>query len=175
MKKKSFSDLDKDKLHEILRLCTEKGYSEVMEESEQQRSELIEDKLSEPLSKNDLGKSLISKYLDSLCDISGLMESVSLRALLFNPDTNISILHKIRKQGKNLLRQSKSPVQKDVATVLYYAAIASALFFHNEKISKLSRDKLIHTLSVLSQANWLPSDLSILFQNAQLRCQKLER
>ena len=175
MKKKSFSDLDKDILHNILKLCVENGSSEPEAEPDLRRSEMLEDLLAESLSNISHNQSLISKHLDSFCDISGLTESVSLRALLFCSDTDISILQKIRKQGKTLLHQAKTPEMQDVATTLYYAAIASALVFHNEKISKLSKDKIWQTLSILSEATWQPSDLVKLFKRAQKYCNTLEK
>jgi len=174
MKKKSFSDLDKEILHNILKVCVEEGDSGPEAGPDLRRSELLEDLLAESLPNSSQDKPLISKHLDSICDISGLTEGVSLRALLLHPETDISILHKIRKQGKILLRRAKSPEMRDVATTLYYAAIASALVFHNEKISKLSKDKLRQTLSALSQATWQPSDLAKLLKKAELCCQAPE-
>ena len=174
MKRKSFSDLEKDILDNILKVCAEESSSEPEAGSDLQRSELLEDLLEEPLPGGRIDQSSISKHLDSVCDISGLTDSVSLRELLFHPDTAISALHRTRKHGKILLRQARSPIQQDVATTLYYAAIASALVFHNERISRLSKDKLRQTLSTLSQATWLPSDLATLLKKALMCCRAPE-
>ena len=103
MKKKSFSDLDKYILHNILKLFAEEGNSGPEIGSDLQHSEVLEDLLIEPLPRSSIDHSWISKHLDSICDISGLAESVSLRALLFHPETNIDLLHKIRKHGKTLM------------------------------------------------------------------------
>ena len=66
-------------------------------------------------------------------------------------------------------------MQQDVSTALYYAAIANALFFYSENISKSSKDKLIQSLSALIRAEWLLLDLAILFKKAQFSCQKTEQ
>ena len=94
--------------------------------------------------------------------------------MLLQPDTDLSILHRIRKQGKILLAQARSPIEQDAATALYYAAIASGLVFHRATISKLSNEQLSQALSTLSQETWLPSDLFKLFKKARLYCQTLE-
>lgn len=174
MGRKTFSNLKKDKLHELLKLCTESGPVGTKGDPDQIRSELLEDLLARPLPDESLSSSALSEHLDSICEISGLKASVGVRELLFQPETDIATLHRIRKEGKALLRQAASPEQKDVGTALYYAAIASALVFHQERISKLSEKDIAQVLSDLSRAIWLPSDLARLLAKARKCCLRQE-
>ena len=58
------------------------------------------------------------------------------------------------------------------ATVVYYAAIASALLFHQRRITEHTYDKLEKAYGDLEQKDWIPSELKELFRKAKAACQE---
>lgn len=56
--------------------------------------------------------------------------------------------------------------------MIYYAAIVSALVFHEQKITRHSYEKLQEALTDLDEKQWIPSDLKDLFKKAKAACQE---
>lgn len=165
MKKKSFLDLHKDTLLELLKLCAETDVSDEETDPDRLRCEDLEDLLAGPIPEITT-KTAISNQLDSLCEFSGLSVSVSLRDLILNPETNIRFLRQIRKHGKTLIRRAKTYQGQEAGGIIYHAAIASALVFHKQRISKLSQDDMAKTFAALAKESWLPTDIRKLFKQA---------
>jgi hypothetical protein len=166
MKKKSFLDLHKDTLYELLKLCAETEVPDAEIHPDRQRCECLEDLLADPLPQATADKTAASAHLDSICDLSGMSVSICLRELLLNPETNIQILQRIRKHGKSFIRQGKTPLEQETGGIIYHAAIASALVFHDQGISKLSQQDMHKTFVALSKESWLPADIRKLFKGA---------
>jgi len=57
-------------------------------------------------------------------------------------------------------------------TVIYYASIAGALVFHQEKITQHSYGKLQEAYADLEQKKWIPSDLKDLFKREKAVCRQ---
>jgi len=171
MKKKSFLDLHKDTLYDLLKLCAETEATDTEIDPDRQRCERLEDLLAGPLPEISAGKTALSEHLDSICDLSGLSVCVSLRELLLAPKTDVQILQRIRKHGKTLIRQGKTPLKQETAGIIYHTAIASALVFHKQRISKLPQQDMHKTFTALAKQSWLPTDIRKLFKKA---CQSLK-
>ena len=90
--------------------------------------------------------------------------------LLHNPETGIILLRGIKDYGKKLSGKAKSKVEYQAANTLYYAAIASALVFHDRRITKFSYKDLEVYFRRLDQENWIPEALRKLFARACEYC-----
>ena len=166
MKKKSFLDLHKDTLYDLLKLCAEAEACDKQVDPDRLRCEQLEDLLSGPLPETQSMRTSHSDHLGSVCDLSGLSASVSLRDLILDPDTDLQILQRIRKHGKTVIRQAETALDRETGGILYHAAIASALVLHNQRISKLAHDDMITAFTALAEASWLPTDMKRLFKQA---------
>jgi len=139
-------------------------------ETENKKTELLQDRLSETLLSGSLKDSPLSKELTHLCHISGIAAGETIRQLLANPTTDMQLINKIKEHGKILSQNAKTEAEHDTANALYYAAIAHALVYHNTKITKFSYDELEKSLNVFIDKDWISKDLSELFKKAVKYC-----
>ena len=90
--------------------------------------------------------------------------------LLQDPATDIDTIRKIKQYAKKSGTSTDSEDEKDVFLAVYYAAIASALIFHNQKITQHSYSDLQHFFSSFVQNDWILDELVSLFSRAQEYC-----
>ena len=69
-----------------------------------------------------------------------------------------------------VVKISESEYECDVAVVLYYGTISSALVFHNKKITKFSYKNLELAFSSLIDKSWITSELVTLLTRALEIC-----
>ncbi len=96
----------------------------------------------------------------------------SIGDVLLDPTTDLAIIRTLKDYGKQLVRRSDTKSRQAAATVIYYAAIAGALVFHRQKISRHSYEKLNEAYAQLREKPWVPSELKDLFKKAQEICEK---
>jgi hypothetical protein len=92
--------------------------------------------------------------------------------LLLTPSTDLTVLETLKNYAKELARSGGPEAKQTAATVIYYAAIASALVFHSHKITRHSYEKLHRAYTELEQKPWIPSELMGLFGRALALCQQ---
>lgn len=163
------SGVGPDKLNRLLRICSEADFSEEQPNSDQKKGELLQDFLAENFPVES-PKSNLSEQLTTLCKISGIASEESVRDLLTYPKTDVRLLRMIR---DNYKKKSKcaDPEVEQVATTIYYAAIAYALVVHNMKITKFSLKDLQNAFSLFVNTKWIPPVLSSIFVKACDYCQ----
>ena len=88
-----------------------------------------------------------------------------------NSGTDVVVLRKVKDYGKKLSDKAESKVQYHAANTVYYAAIASALVFHDKKITKYSYRDLDKYFCRLDKEKWIPEALRSLFSRAAEYCQ----
>lgn len=96
----------------------------------------------------------------------------NLGELLLDPRTDAGVLRAMKAYGKRLVRSDDSENVHAAATVIYYAAIASAFVFYGEKISRHPDAKLSEACLQIEQKPWLPDELKALFRKARTLCQQ---
>ncbi len=99
----------------------------------------------------------------------------TMSGLLLNSSTDLAVLETLKDFEKELARRSETEAKQAAATVLYYAAIASALAFHSHKTTQHSYEKLHQAYAELEQKPWVPSELKDLFEKARAICWKHKR
>ena len=95
---------------------------------------------------------------------------LTLVQVLLRANTDVAALRILKDYAKELVRRSRSEEPKAVATAVYFAAIAAAMVFHNEKITGHSHEELGRFLSSLLKKPWLPADLKCLLEKAEEAC-----
>ena len=81
------------------------------------------------------------------------------------------MIRKIKDHAKKVASPKGSDVDHAVGTTIYYAAIASALAFHGQKITTHSFLKLDRSFAALAHKTWITPELAGLFSEACKRCQ----
>lgn len=92
--------------------------------------------------------------------------------LLLSPETDLAIIKSLKDYGKELVRRGSQETRQAAATALYYGAIASALVFHDDKITQHSYEKLHEAYAELQRKAWIPSGLKELLRKASAVCQQ---
>ena len=164
--------LNPKKLGQILKVCSEGGQKEEQMTANEQKAELLQDRLSETLLTGTPKGGTMRKELTHICRMSGLMAGESIRGLLLDPNTDIELLEKVKKHGKKLSQSAHREVEHDTANAIYYASIASALILHNVKVTKFSYEDLKQAFDIFAETAWIDSDLSELFRKASTYCKK---
>jgi hypothetical protein len=133
---------------------------------ERVKAELLRNRLSEtlPVSSSSSGK--LAKEQGQMRRMIDTLASDPIGKILQNPKTDINLLRKTKNHGRRLSEQAKTESEHHTANVIYYAAIASALVFHNQRITRFSSKDLETSFTLLGKAKWIPSDLSSLFRKA---------
>ncbi len=96
----------------------------------------------------------------------------SLADVLLSDKTNIDLLQVIKKCAKTLSTTLDSQVETALATTFYFAALASALVFHDSRITQNSYEKLDESFGMLIEKQWMADELVTLFSQARGICQR---
>jgi hypothetical protein len=169
-KKSTTFGLNPEKMAELLSIGADEHSSEKGLSTEQKKSELLADRLAEPLLLDPSVVRLLPVIPSLLSNAMDLCNGSPIGDLLQNPEVDISVLRKIKSYNNKLSKRSESEVERDTAIVLYYGAIASSLVFHNKKISKFSDKNLEAAFSSLIGKSWVTDDLVALFGRARQMC-----
>ena len=93
--------------------------------------------------------------------------------LILSPTTDLAVLQTIKAHGKQLAsRPGCSESERDCGLSLYFAAIASAVLFHSQKITTHSYENLERSFRSLSEKPWMASNLAELFAQAKTLCRE---
>jgi hypothetical protein len=148
-------------------------------ELEEKKSDLLYDMLNRTL---PVEESIIDSLPPVLKSLSGKLHSVAgepLGDLLQNPRTDILVIEKIKNYTKNyakeLVTSGKTRPERDIFLTIYFAAIASALVFHNKKITQHSYKDLKRFFSSFTKKNWILEEIRNLFKKAEEHCQMSEK
>jgi hypothetical protein len=108
--------------------------------------------------------------LNRPCDEMLGVARQTLRDLLLDSKTDLAVIKTLKDYGKKLVRRGGPEAKQAAATVIYYAAIASALVFHAHKITQHSCQTLREAYAELEQKPWVPPELKDLFRRAKAAC-----
>jgi hypothetical protein len=103
------------------------------------------------------------------CDVRSLAGR-SLLEVLRNPESDIGLLQAIKDCSKKLSFGLESKTEAALATTIYYAALASALVYHNRKITGYSYEALDQSFATFAAKSWMGPELTELFSRARSIC-----
>ena len=139
---------------------------------EQERAELLRDRLAEPWPPDSAVTHPLPEPLAVVLEQFKPLAGCCVGDLLFDPDADPSVIWQIKDSYKERARSASGTLERDAATVIYYAAIANALLFHeallrDDKITTFSNEELHKHFSRLLDIPWLTPDLVGLFKKAR--------
>jgi len=137
-----------------------------------QKAEMLRRRLSETLPLDKSQVEMLPAVLGDLCHAIGLLAGETIISLVKNPSTDMSLIERIKRYGKELSARAESEAEHEVATAIYYAAIANALAFHDLRITKFSYKRLEMAFSRLVKEKWIPNELCVLFKVAGKYCKQ---
>jgi hypothetical protein len=164
--------LNPEKLARLLKIGSDISQTDEKIDPEHKKAELLHDWLAATLPLDAALAEQLPIVIRRLCKELQPLSGEPFGKLLEDSKTNVEVLNKIKGYSKKLVTAAKSEAENDAATVVYYAAIASALFFHDQKITRFSYKDLEQSFSCLVKNSWIPMDLINLFEKASLLCKK---
>jgi len=95
------------------------------------------------------------------------LAGVPVGELLLDPRTELTALVTLKNCAKKLAAGLQRPsAEYDAMVTIYFAAIASALVFHGQKISLHPKEALTHSFCVMKDQPWMAWELMGLFTKA---------
>jgi len=140
--------------------------------SNQRKAEMLCRSLSQTLPLDKSQMDMLPSTLSQLCHSIGLLAGETITELLSNPSTDISSIERIKRYSKELSARAESKAEYEVATAVYYAAIAHALAYHDVRITRFSYEKLEESFTRLVKEKWIPKNLTVLFKIAGKYCKE---
>jgi hypothetical protein len=86
--------------------------------------------------------------------------------LFRSPQPSLELLQQIKDVAKAAVTDPDAPLPEEVATVIYFAAIAVALIRCNQRITRLSDEGLRLGFRWSLDQSWIPEEMQALFQEA---------
>jgi len=139
-------------------------------DEDQVKSELLRDMLAGKMPVDQAVAETLPQVLAQLCESIRPFTGDSLGALLNTPETDLSVLNKIKNYTKRLSQSVGSEAEHDVTAMIYYGAIAGALVYHDQRITSFSYERLAKAFKSMLESRWIMPDLKALFQKALDGC-----
>ena len=136
----------------------------------QTRVELLLDRLAQQIPLEQNLAPMLPKVLAQFCMDMKPFASNSIQVLLSRPNTDLTTLQRLKQYCKGLATGMLSEADRDVVVVLYYAAIAGALVYHEQRITTFSYKHLALSYRSLLKHTWLTSQIRYLFERAHAFC-----
>ena len=95
------------------------------------------------------------------------LDGRALGEVLLDKDTDLVVLSQIKEHGKELSKAVDSEIEHDVGLTLYYAAIASAILFRDQRITSHSHSALAEAFGRLVRKRWMDPKLARHFAKAR--------
>ncbi len=167
--------MNPEQLQRLFNIGRDMKKSDRIRDGSQQKADLLCRSLSQPLPLEKSQIDMLPSALGQLCHSLGLLAGETIRELLTNPSTDIAAIKRIKRYSKELSAQAGSTAENDVAIVIYYASIAHALVFHDQRITRFSFEKLESSFCCLAKEEWISKDLSALLETAGRCCKEKAR
>lgn len=164
--------LSSEQLAKLLNIGSDTNRANNGLDKEQKKAELLHDWLQATLPLDAAITKALPNILRRLCQELQPLAGKPFGELLKDPKTDITAIKKIKDYSKKMVGCAKSEAEHDVAAAIYYTAIANALIFHNQRITKFSYESLKNSFSTLTGHNWLTPDLAVLLKKASEFCQE---
>ena len=141
-------------------------------DAETRKAELLQDRLAESVPLNAGMRDMLPDVFNVVCENLRPFADCSFGDLLADPQTDLSMLESIKDLHKEQAQSATSDLAREMASIIYYMAIASALVHHHSRITKFSYEDLAQTFVELSERKWLLPDIVSLFRRAYDHCIK---
>jgi hypothetical protein len=133
-------------------------------------AELLRERLGERLPNGLWSLGQLSREWERFDRTVNSVLGLPLRELLIQPDTDPALLGQVKDYAARLSTSAQSRGHKQVANVIYYAAIASALLHHDHILTEFSHSELHRAYSTLAEVQWVTPELAHLFAAAASVC-----
>ncbi len=107
-----------------------------------------------------------------LCEALLPLRGKALGEAILDQTTELDMLKKVKDYSKKLASRDDSEAEHTVSVTIYFAAIASALLFHDCRITSYTYPSLAEAFGSLIDKPWLTPELARHFAKARKLCEK---
>ena len=132
----------------------------------------LRERLAEHLPPDAPALKSLPEQLGDLKTMIATLASETLSELLADSKTPIEAFIAVKDHAKRWSKTAQSQASHHSANALYYAAIAGALVFRQQKITKFADEDLRQSFTQLRDTKWIPGKLRRLFDAAGQSCQR---
>ena len=174
MGKTSTSGLSREKLVSLLAIGSEPRDDRLEPEADRAMATLLARRLEEPLLAGGLVSDNAQGTIEEAHGDAQRLTERPLGELLLDPSSDLAVIAAIKDHAKRGSAGRQESPERAIAILIYYAAIASGLVFHNVLISSHSLDYLGSSLAEFASKGWVPKNLRELFSAASASCTLLK-
>ena len=139
-------------------------------DGDQEKAELLREQLAESLPLNKKAAQLLPSILREVCEKFKPFMGGSIKDLLTDRDTDPLVAEAIKNVYREQAESAPSERGRQVATAIYYLAIAHALANHDVRITKFPYHSLSQSFEKLARSRWITPALKQLFAEARETC-----
>ena len=136
-----------------------------------QMKALLQEHLVSALAKRSLLLDTLLMMMGQQAYDTRLLAGKPLSDVLLSPQSDIALLQGIKDCTKRLSGELDSEVEAALAKTFYFAALASALVYHDRKITQNTYEKLERSFALLIEKKWITEELRVLFSRAKQICE----
>ena len=103
-------------------------------------------------------------------EITSFLGGDTIEKMLIDSRTDILHIRRIKTYFKLLSASEKNSCRRNAAIVIYYAAIAHALVYHQDLITNATYESISRHLSLLLENSWLDERIADLLEKAHWIC-----
>lgn len=165
-------DLTQAQKSRLLSLGLESKPHELSTDKEEQKADMLYDVLTCTL---PIDPSVVNSLPAVVKGLSSRLHSLAgqpIGNLLQDLTTDLTTIRKIKQYAKDSGTAADSEAKGDVFLAVYHVAIASALVYHNEKVTQHSYQDLEQFFLSFRKKDWVLEEIKDLFKKAQEYCQK---
>jgi hypothetical protein len=171
MDNQSTNKLKPHQLARLLSISTEETDSVHIVCDDKATADLLQNKLTSTLPKDSFLLESLLLVMERLGFDMRERIGRPLGDVLLDPATDVSLLSAIKDYSKKFSSSLVSEAEMAVAITIYYAALASALLYHDKKITQYSYKALGQYFALLKKKKWMTPELIDLFSQANSICQ----
>jgi len=175
MKDETTYGLNPEQLARLLAIGLETTERQEKADAGETPAQALQDMLASALPLDREMPDSIPAVLKRPCDELRAAPRQPLRDLLLDPTIALPVIETLKDYSKALVRHHATEVNQAAATAMYYAAIANALAFHDQKITQHSYHRLHEAYAELESRPWIPPELKDLFRRAREVCGQRRR
>jgi serine/threonine protein kinase len=170
MSDESLFGLGPQKLDSVFSIVTQRTDTSSDQKSGQLLAELLHKWLQSNVCKDS---PLLGEVFDTLQHLKYNVDSLvnkSMREILLDPDSDITVLGALSDHSERLSSSTKSEAESTIAVIIHFAIRASLLVYHDKALDDFSKDDLSESFGDIFAKKWIPADLKGLFWQARKIC-----
>ncbi len=164
MEEETTYGLSPEQLVQLLAMGLDQKDKRTGNEASRTKCDILQDMLMGELPLDPAVPESLPAVLKGPCEELSAVAGQTMSQLLLNPQTDLAAIRTLKDYGKALSRRGAQEPEHAAAIVVYYAAIASALVFCGQRITRHSYGTPHEAYARLGKEPWVSSELRGLLQ-----------